>query len=142
MSSPSLTFQKALRDRLVGDVGVTNLVPSANIFDAHGLPSVFPSIIIGEAQEISSNLTFDDMSIDVFHTLHIWTREPGLVDVKRIGGAVRRAIGKSRFFLPTVDEFQACDVGFDGVRYVRDSDGETGHGILTVRAMMQELVTI
>ncbi|HCO54687.1 MAG TPA: DUF3168 domain-containing protein, partial [Pelagibacterium sp.] len=50
--SAALAMQKALRDRLIGTVAVTDLVPATSILDRNARPTPDPSIIIGEGQEL------------------------------------------------------------------------------------------
>lgn len=138
MTSPALILQKAIRNRLIGSADLTAIVPATQVFDSSSKPTVFPCIIIGEAQEIEDNFLLDGSTYEVFQTLHIWTREQGLVNVKRISGLARRAIKSGKFSLPLTDEFQACDVRFRDARYMRDPDGETAHGVFTIRSLLQE----
>jgi len=126
--SAALAFQKALRTRLVSTSAVTDLVPATNILD--------PSIIIGEDQVLED----DGLSRSrerVFATVHIWKQEASLTGVKAIGSAIRTAIHSARLTLDA--GFHCGDCHVSDMRFLRDPDGETSHGVVTVEAMLETL---
>lgn len=129
-----LATQKAVRLRLVDTPTVAALVPAAAILDVNHRPAPVPSIIIGEGQALGHQ-RIDRRDLRVFLDLHIWQREPGLAGVKAIAEAVRRAL---RLPLPPVDECQFGDCRVSAMRFLRDPDGETAHGVVTVEAFVVE----
>lgn len=133
MTDPSLSLQKAIRALLVADPAVTALVPASSIFDRHRQPETFPHINIGEGQVILDDGLQRDR-FEVYADCHIWTRESGLVDCKRIGGAASNAL---RTFPKVIDSFRIADAFVDGARYLRDPSGEHAHGVLSVLAVMR-----
>lgn len=137
MSDPSLAVQKALRARLVATSAVTALVPAANIVDRHQLPVLDPSIVLGEDQEVTPDFqTIKRQMVRVYSTVHIWKREPSLVGVKTIAGAIRRAI-ETTYKLPLDDpDFHSIDCQVSEVRFMRDPDGETSHGVMTIDSIL------
>lgn len=141
---PARTLQYAIRDRLVNTAAVTSLVPATSILDLSARPELFPSIILGETQTmIGSNSLQRDVA-SVFLNLHIWTREQGMTELHGIMSAIRRAMRTSRFFEThnpnTMDdpENAICDAYLEDARTMRDPDGETAHGVLTVKGLIQE----
>lgn len=138
MSDPSLFLQKAIRMCLAGDAGVTALVPAASIFDKNSLPEKFPCIILGEDQIVDEAFDLKRSIVRVYSTLHVWAREPGLVEAKKIAGAIRRAVRRGRFIAPSDGDFTCCDLQISGMRFVRDRDGESSHGIITIESLVQE----
>jgi len=134
--SAALAFQKALRTRLVSTSAVTDLVPATNILDRNARPAPDPSIIIGEDQVLED----DGLSRSrerVFATVHIWKQEASLTGVKAIGSAIRTAIHSARLTLDA--GFHCGDCHVSDMRFLRDPDGETSHGVVTVEAMLETL---
>jgi len=130
-----LTVQKALRARLVGTAGVTDLVPASSILDRNARPNPDPAIIMGEGQTYEA----DDIAREVTRVvmdLHVWKKEPSLAGVKAIAGAVRKAIHSSRLALDTGFHCGDCRVSMQ--RFLRDPDGETSHAVVTVETIVRE----
>jgi hypothetical protein len=132
-----LVIQRAIRAALVADAGVMSLVPAASILDTNARPAPSPSIILGEDQLIDDG---DHIARDVLHifsTLHLWKKEPGLAGVKGIAGEIRLTIGASR---PVLGEgFQLVDWRVSSTQFLRDPDGETAHGVVTIESLVREV---
>lgn len=135
--TPEIALQKAVRVCLVNQVEITHLVPAANILDRNERPNPRPSIIIGEGisrdegDSIARNLT------RVWLDLHIWIKEVSSIGAKLTAGAIRSAI---RAQPPLGDEqFHIVDCYVESTRFLRDPDGETSHGVVTVNAKVHEL---
>jgi hypothetical protein len=74
--------------------------------------------------------------VSVFSTIHIWKKEPSLAGVKAIAGAIRDAIHSDH--QPLLDPGYRCgDWRVDSMRFLRDPDGETSHGIVTVESVVE-----
>ena len=132
--SAALALQKAIRNRLVATSAVTDLVPAASILDRNERPAPSPSIIMGEAQET------DDGDIArkrtrIFHTLHIWKKEPSLTGITEINATIRLAL-RERLSLDS--GFHLADLKIASTRALRDPDGATSHGVVTVEALILE----
>jgi len=139
MPDPTLALQKAIRTRLVETAAVTALVPATSILDTNQRPAPSPSIMLGEDQMVDPNLLISRTAVRIFSTLHIWKKEISLAGVKEIAGAVRAAINRGHL---TIDaSFQVCDCVVSGLRFLRDPDGETSHGIVTVDTLLREVAT-
>jgi hypothetical protein len=133
--SADLAVQKAVRARLTATPAVTALVPAASILDRHARPAPDPSIILGEGQCIEAG-DIARAVVRVVLDLHVWKKEPGLAGVKAIAGAVRAALHSARLALDT--GFHCGDCRVSMMRYLRDPDGETGHGVVTVETIVSE----
>lgn len=131
----SLSLQRAVFDRLRTDAGVLALVPAANIFDRHGLPSQSPCIILGEGQTVRDPLSLRDNSFSVSLTIHAWSKGTNVVETKRIGGAVVAALRPGDW---NVAGFRVLYLRLDDARYMRDPGGEWGHAALGFGAMLIE----
>jgi len=134
--SADLAVQKAVRARLVASSAVTALVPAASILDRHARPAPDPSIIIGEGMAVDENRIARNVQ-RVYLDLHVWKKEPGLVGVKAITGAIRAAIKLDRFV--QLDGYRFADCYVSSARYLRDPDGETSHAVVTVEALVSEV---
>ncbi len=134
--SADLAFQKAVRARLVATAGVTALVPASAILDVNQRPAPDPSIIIGEGQAIEGE-RIDRRDQQLALDLHAWNKEPGLAGVKAIAGAIRTAIHSGRF--DATDGIHVADCRVSRTRFLRDPDGETAHGVVTVEAVVCEV---
>ena len=135
--SADLVAQKAVRGRLIATAAVTALVPAGSILDVNQRPAPVPSIILGEGQALEGTRV-DRRDERVILDLHIWKKEAGLVGVKAIAGAIRAALHADR--LPPLDGYHFGDCRVVSRRYLRDPDGETAHGIVTVEARVVEVV--
>ena len=135
MTDQAYHVQKAVYGLLVASAGLTALVPAGNIVDDHGgLPTVFPSIIIGEAQIVDEGQRIDRSVVRVYLTCHLWTREPRLNEVKKVGGAFQAALKGQRPALG--GGFHLGDMYVESTRYIRDPKGENGHGVVTINALV------
>jgi hypothetical protein len=134
MTDQAYYLQKAVHTVLTASPGLVALVPAENIADIGGLPSVFPSIVIGEAQIVDEGQRVDRSVVRVYLTCHIWTREPHLNHVKKVGGAIRLAVEAAR---PTMQGgYRLGDLRIENVQYLRDPGGENGHGVVTLNAIV------
>ena len=134
--SVALALQKAIRSRLAGAPSVTALVPASNILDRHQRPAPTPSIILGEAMELDAETDLQRRRLRVVHTVHVWKTEPSLEGVATICGAVRDAL-RTRLALPA--GLHLADLRVAGMRTMRDPDGETSHGAVTIEALVEEV---
>lgn len=126
--------QTAIRARLVATPAVLALVPATSILDRNARPAPDPSIILGEGQAVDEGRIARNVQ-HVYATLHIWKKEPGLAGVKQIAGAIRTAIHAGRL---DVAGYQCGDSFVSDMRYLRDPDGETAHGVVTIECLVSE----
>lgn len=112
-------------------------MPSASIIDRNERPNPRPSIVIGEGisrdegDSVARNLT------RVWLDLHVWIKEPSTAGVKGVAGAIRQAVKYGQW--PQLDGFHIVDAFVESARFLRDSDGETSHAIVTVNGKVQQL---
>ena len=129
--------QVAIRNRLVATAAVTALVPAASILDVNQRPSPSPSIILGESQAVDEGTSLRRAHVRVYHTIHVWKREPSLEGVKVICGAIRKAIHAGRLDLGA--GLHCADALVSPMRQMRDPDGESSHGVVTVEVLVCEV---
>ena len=133
MSEATLSAQKFLRDLFIARASLTALVPAESIRDTNQLPSVFPCIVIGEAQFVADDATC--LAAGECHmTCHVYTEEMGTENCKLIVGEIRRAV---RDQSGTVDGF-AIDAFFGDVLYLRDPDGKHAHGVVSIMCLAED----
>ena len=134
--SADLALQQALRARLVATPAVTALVPAASILDRHHRPAPSPCIVLGETQEVDAGTSLQRRHTRIYHTIHVWVREASTEGGKAIGAAIRAALRAGRLDLGA--GFHCADQRLSSARYLRDPDGETTHGVLTIEALVVE----
>ena len=135
MTEPTLALQKLVYARLTSSLGVTMLVDEANIFDRSGRPEAFPCILIGEGHAVFADL-IDSFHEEVFLDIHVWAEEIGTTGAKSIAGAIREALRDSPW---TVEGHTCHALIVEGAQYLRDPSGKYSHGVITVRAILQEM---
>lgn len=133
--SKSLALQAAMRAAFIASPAVLALVPASSILDRHRRPYPSPSVIIGEgiAGPYSGNVRRDRQ--ELFAVVDVWAEEPSTEGVKRIMGALWAAL--------KLDPRPALQGGYHLAdwqvyreRVMRDPNGTTAHGILTVQALI------
>ena len=135
---PADTLKYAIKDRLVNTAPVTALVPETSILDMSSRPELFPSIILGKTQSMLGLDLLDRSVAAVFLNLHIWTREKGMTSIHEIMGSIRKAMRTSSQFNTPDADYAICDAFIEDTRTMNDPDGETAHGVITVKAYVQE----
>lgn len=139
MSDAATSLQKAIRKRLIESFFVTALVPAGSILDSNQRPAPKPSIMLGEMQVVDPGILIDRSATRVHATLHIWKTEPSLEGVKLIAGEVWRALKAPRLVLGT--DWECGDCRISDTRFLRDPNGEDSHGIVSIDALIRELVS-
>lgn len=132
--SPALALQAAIRSRLIASSAVLALVPAGAIVGSLARPEAFPSVILGQDQEVADDITLDRRHVRVFSTLHLWDRFGGHSKVKAMAGAIREAM---RGDMPALDGARCLDLRFAGSHFMTDPDGKTAHGIVEFEALVE-----
>lgn len=129
MADPSLDLQIAINLRLRAQVGTV----SNRVFDEVPQNVVFPYVELGEFQTLDDGAQCHD-GMEVFATLHVWSRGAGQVEAKTIAGAVRGALHEAEIDLGGAWQF--LEIAHQDTRYLKDPDGRTSHAVLTFRALI------
>lgn len=135
--SPEIALQTALRARLTATTGIISLVPAPNILDRNERPNPRPSIIIGEAQTADEGDTLARTRLRVYMDLHLWIEEPSTAGVKALAGAIRTALRTRLVAGSTGIHIPDCRVS--STRFLRDPDGKTSHGVVTINCVVEEV---
>lgn len=133
MTAPALSLQSAMRAALVADTIIVAQVPASRIYDRHSRPEIFPCIVMGEAHEVADDLTLDRTYYRVYPSVHVWTKEPSLEQVKAIAHQVRKVLVSN----PGV-KINVIDFRFNDCRWLRDPSGEHSHAVLTFEALYRD----
>jgi hypothetical protein len=133
--SASLAFQMAARRALIADAGLTALVPSDNVLDANGRPDADPRVILGEDQELPGDDVVGRYT-ELFATMHVWSKEQGVKRAKLIVSAMRRVLNGQRW---NDGSYRCLDTRFQSARFLRDPDGESTHGVVTFKAVLEQM---
>jgi len=131
--SPDLALQKALLARLASTSDVVALVPAANMVDGWALPQRFPSIMFGEGQVVREPHTLMARHRRVYADLHVWTK--AMPTARAIAGAITAAVEGSPVHLD--GGHRAVSTVVASSRFLRDPDGETSHGVVTISCLME-----
>ena len=131
--SPDLALQKSILARLAGAADVTALVPAAAMVDGHGLLQRFPSIRVGEGQLVREPLTFATRHRRAYAELHVWSK--AMPQARAIAGAIVAAIESAPIALE--GGHRAVSTVVSDARFLRDPDGETSHGVVTVESLIE-----
>lgn len=132
-----LDVQKAIRARLISNTAVAALVPPAHVLDVNQRPAPDPAIILGDSQAVDEGTSLRRAHTRVYHTLHVWKREPSLEGVKTICGRIRTAMLGERLALPA--GLHCADLLVSSMRFLRDPDGEHSHGVVVVEVLVAEV---
>lgn len=108
------------------------LVPASNMLDAYGVPQRFPSIIFGEGQVVRDPLTLACQHRRVYATLHVWAKS--MPAARAIAGAITASVEGAPV---ETQEHRAISTLVASSRFLRDPDGETTHGVVTIEALME-----
>lgn len=123
MSDPSFNLQKAVFDALSSAA-----LGTTNIFHTVPANTSLPWVVIGDDQVLSDYEAGD--FFECFVTVHVFGKKPSF---KNIAMKVRLALDA----LLTVEDFDIHEAWFEGVNYLTEKDGQTGHAILTFRYLAQ-----
>ena len=131
MADGVMELQKAIVTKLRASSDLVAIVGMNGIFDRNEGRRVFPSIVLGEAQVINEDETIGVpgayLYSVVYNDLHLWSRDVGLAECKDMAAAVRRALHGTVTINGYVDVLH-----FEQARFMRDPQGEAGHGVVTV----------
>lgn len=132
---PSLELQGAIVAVLAADTAVKALIGNTvriNPPQSTTWPGSY--IEIGEGQEIADLAECVDGS-EVYFNIHIWSRvDRSFADVKKIAATIWDALSGATITL-TENHFVLMER--EGQQFMRDPDGQTLHGVLTIRALTE-----
>jgi len=132
MSEPSLALQATIVAALKGAAGVTAFV-GQRIYDHTPASAVFPYISLGDMQVLPDKADCID-GVEVTSQVDVWSRTIGYPECKNIGREITEALDDQPLI---VSGHHLVVFEVETVRYMRDPDGLTNHGVLVFRALLQ-----
>jgi Protein of unknown function (DUF3168) len=136
MSEPSLELQGAMVTALKADAALDALIVD-RIYDRVPPAPTFPYITVGDDQVISAHADCLEGSTQIFATLHAWSRKPGMVETKRISGAIVTALNAAA--LPLNGGYRLVLLEHDSTQFLIDPDGLTSHAVIVFHALIDEI---
>lgn len=126
----TLVLQGHICQTLKADPGVTALI-SGRVYDLPPPDPAFPYVTVDVtvASEDFVSECFTDWEVDT--QVHVWSRQPGYVEARRIAAACDAALAERH---PTFTGFRMGWFAPVGQSWSRDTDGLTSHGVLDYRA--------
>lgn len=132
--SAASELQKAVFAALVADAAVGALIGD-RIYDAMPSDGQYPCVTFGSSQEITDDADCIDGE-EHFLQLDVWTRAQGrMKPCKDIVAAVKAALHDQDLTLP--DPYAMAFIRVVDTQTMRDADGITAHGVVSVQAMVE-----
>lgn len=129
MADPALALQGAINLRLRAQIAAV----AGRVLDEVPANVLFPYVELGEFQTVDDGAQCLD-AVEVFATLHVWSRAAGQVECKTIAGAVRGALHFAELDLGPAWQF--LEIAHQDTRHLKDPDGRTSHAVLSFRALI------
>lgn len=141
--TPAAPLQVAVMEALRGDAGlaaafgcaprVYDRPPNSHQDDA-GREIDGPRFpyLTGAEVEIYDDSNTCAAAFEAFVTVHVWSREVGQPEAKRLGDAVAAALNTEL----QIEGFICTHHEFRSARYLPDPDGLTTHGVIVVRLLI------
>lgn len=133
--SVSAELQKLVVGLLTADAAVVGLL-KARVFDRVPEKSLFPYVSIGPSGYVDDDA---ECITGGEHTLQldIWSRSPaGFLECKQVADAVKQALHLNE--TGALESHALGELRVLSVRFERDPDGLTSHGIVTLQALIEE----
>jgi hypothetical protein len=130
-SDPSLALQKGSLSIL--KAGTTGVLVGGRIYDGVPPNAVKPYVSFGPFQLLPEHGDCLDGG-EAIMTIDAWSVVPGTsstVEVKAIGAAIARDLDRATL---TLDGQRMIEFSIEQIQYMRDPDGITAHGVVTVHA--------
>ena len=131
--SASAELQKLVRTLLITDATIAGMIDD-RVFDDRPEVVTYPFITFGPSDVVDDGA---DCIASGEHTLQldIWSRASGHVEAKRIVDAVKKCLHERE---ASLEENALVGMFVDFRRVFDDPDGKTKHGVVTLRAMVEE----
>lgn len=132
--SASNELQALIYDRLVADAGV-HAICEDRIIDGQDGKATFPYVSFGPSDAIEDDAECITGRTETIQ-LDCWSRKSGkFKEVKALADAVKKALHD---YDGTLTVNALVQMRVTGIRYFKDPDGITAHGVVTVECMVEE----
>jgi hypothetical protein len=133
MASPASELQRALYAALTGNAGVAALC-GRRVYDRVPEKPVFPYVSFGASQSVNADADCIAAG-EHFLQIDVWSRKPGRLEAKDLTHAVKLALHGAGIELAS---HALALIEVEGERHFTDPDGLTTHGVVNLRAMIEE----
>lgn len=135
--SVSAAAQKAILAALKADASLVGLV-DGRIYDRVPPVPTFPYITFGPEDWVTADaecISAEEGTVQI----DVWSRNMGVIEAKRIIGAVRGAVHEAELVMDEPYVAVVCRVGM--TRVLDDPDGLTTHGVVRIDMIVEVGVT-
>lgn len=132
--SASNELQALIYQRLTSDAGVQAIVGN-RVYDNPIGKDTFPYISFGPSDVVEDDA---DCIAGRIETIQIdcWSRyQGGFREVKSLADAVKKALHR---YSGTLTVNALVEMTVESIRFFRDPDGATSHGVITLQAIVEE----
>lgn len=135
----AVSIQCALHEKLKADTALMAMI--VDVYDDvpqaadSGDATRFPFVTIGE-DSVTPWDSMTEVGCNASVTIHTWSRKSGRKETKEIQGAIYDALHHQT--LPITD-YHVVDVRMENEDSFVDQDGETRHGVQTIRVVLDQL---
>lgn len=133
MASAGFEVQKAIHAKLTGDLTVVGLLGGARVYDEVPRGADYPYLTLGQST-LRDWSTGSEDGHEHLLTLHVWSRANGRREAHEIMSAVQEALHDAPI---PVSGHRLVNLRHEFSDALRDSDGETYHGIVRYRAVTE-----
>ena len=130
--SASWALQQAIYATLIASGDMQEVV-GERVFDAPPRGAAFPYVVIGDDTE-SDWSTATEPGSEHQIAIHVWSRAIGRREARLVAEAVKDALDGAEL---NVTGQALIDIRFLSVGFYREADGETTHGTLRFRAVLE-----
>lgn len=133
--SAALALQQAVYAALAANAAIMDIAGQPpRVFDHVPRGTTFPYIVIGDDKETDWS-TATEKGSEHLLTIHVWSRSPGLKELREAADAVITALDGAAL---TVSGFALVNLRWQATGTTRESDGETRHAQLEFRAVLEQ----
>ncbi|MFJ8262718.1 DUF3168 domain-containing protein [Rummeliibacillus sp. NPDC094406] len=136
----SLAFaptQKAILDRVRGDIDVTSLLNKADkqsgIYDYVSESTPYPYIVVGEPSIDPLGIKNSEV-VDLMITLHIWSNYKGNSEAYKILSAVHESFK----YKLNISSYKTVKTSYRDAKVLPDIDGVHRHGVFTLLLTLEK----
>lgn len=143
-ADPVFDLQAAIVPALVADASLAALI-AGRVYDDVPPTREFPYISIGPVQAIQQDTDDCICAYEVSLQMDVWARgsaingggyERARPQMERVAGTLRQVLHGADL---TLDNHRLVQIRHTDTLYLRDPDGQTAHGAVTFRALVDRL---
>lgn len=131
-------LQAGITRTLLGDEAISSLI-GVRVYDQMPTSGSYPCIAFGPSDGVDGDsdcISAEEVTLQI----DVWSQDQGqLGPCRDLTAVVRRALHQRPLSLTA--PFAASTMRVARMRVVRDGDGSTAHGIITVRVRLQEVAS-